>query len=128
MAEDSQWTRQLVERRTARHEAAIIIDNVVYDVSGFLEEHPGGADVLLTNAGRDASRCFHEVGHSEDALALRERFRLGELVEQDRWPVLARPQEVGGAGRPLTWAALLHVLGPPLAMAALATWAYLYVL
>lgn len=33
----------------------IIIDNKLYDVTEFVEDHPGGADVLLTHVGKDAS-------------------------------------------------------------------------
>ncbi|KAI8885297.1 hypothetical protein K501DRAFT_180218, partial [Backusella circina FSU 941] len=33
----------------------LIIDNKLYDVSEFVHEHPGGADVLLTHVGKDAS-------------------------------------------------------------------------
>lgn len=33
----------------------IVIDNKLYDVTEFVEDHPGGADVLLTHVGKDAS-------------------------------------------------------------------------
>ncbi|EPB86027.1 hypothetical protein HMPREF1544_07187 [Mucor circinelloides 1006PhL] len=33
----------------------IIIDNKLYDVTEFVEDHPGGANVLLTHVGKDAS-------------------------------------------------------------------------
>ncbi|KAI7852381.1 delta-6-fatty acid desaturase [Circinella umbellata] len=44
----------------------IIIDNKVYDVTEFVEDHPGGADVLLTHVGKDASDVFHAM-HPESA-------------------------------------------------------------
>jgi cytochrome b involved in lipid metabolism len=33
----------------------LIIDNKVYDVTEFHQEHPGGSQVLLTHVGKDAS-------------------------------------------------------------------------
>ncbi|KAL9545430.1 hypothetical protein PS6_008228 [Mucor atramentarius] len=33
----------------------IVIDDKLYDVTEFVEDHPGGADVLLTHVGKDAS-------------------------------------------------------------------------
>lgn len=33
----------------------IIIDNKLYDVTEFVEDHPGGAAVLMTHVGKDAS-------------------------------------------------------------------------
>ncbi|KAJ6050337.1 hypothetical protein N7499_010271 [Penicillium canescens] len=37
----------------------ITIDQEVYDLSNFIEEHPGGANILLTVAGKDASKLFY---------------------------------------------------------------------
>jgi cytochrome-b5 reductase len=39
----------------------------VYDVSKYLEDHPGGADALLEVAGVDSTVAFEDVGHSADA-------------------------------------------------------------
>ncbi|GAA5931973.1 cytochrome b5-like heme/steroid binding domain-containing protein [Sporobolomyces koalae] len=38
--------------------AWVIIENNVYDVTEFLDTHPGGAKVLLKNCGQDATENF----------------------------------------------------------------------
>jgi cytochrome b5 len=39
----------------------------VYDVTNYLDEHPGGGEVLLDVAGQDADEFFEDIGHSADA-------------------------------------------------------------
>jgi cytochrome b5 len=39
----------------------------VYDVSGYLDDHPGGAEVMLDVAGQDADEFFEDIGHSKEA-------------------------------------------------------------
>ncbi len=43
------------------------IDGLVYDLTEFMNEHPGGPAILLERAGKVASHAFKTVGHSENA-------------------------------------------------------------
>merc|ERR1712198_79519 len=56
----------------------------VYDVTKFLDEHPGGEEILIENAGEDSTENFEDVGHSSDAREMLEEYYIGELAEEDR--------------------------------------------
>ncbi|XP_042341900.1 cytochrome b5 isoform X2 [Plectropomus leopardus] len=62
----------------------LIIHDKVYDITGFLEEHPGGEEVLLEQAGADATESFEDVGHSTDAREMLQQYYVGELHMDDR--------------------------------------------
>ena len=79
----------------------LLIDNKVYDVTDF--KHPGGKQILLQNAGQDATTQFEDIGHSKKAERQMEdlivgTFDCGEqedggldkkpLAEQETNPVL----------------------------------------
>jgi len=68
-----------VKKHGFKSDLWIILHNKVYDVTRFLDEHPGGVDILIDNAGLDATHNFEDVGHSDDALKLAETFCIGEL-------------------------------------------------
>lgn len=45
-----------------------------YDVTEFVLSHPGGKDVLLENNGKDVEETMREIGHSEGAYKMLEKF------------------------------------------------------
>ncbi|KAL2336851.1 hypothetical protein Fmac_011297 [Flemingia macrophylla] len=51
----------------------------VYNVTKFLDDHPGGDDVLLSSTGKDASDDFEDVGHSNSARAMLEDLYVGDI-------------------------------------------------
>merc|ERR1711909_210045 len=61
-----------------------VIHDKVYDITKFLDEHPGGEEILIENAGIDATENFEDVGHSSDAREMLEEYLIGELQESDK--------------------------------------------
>ncbi|XP_027109995.1 cytochrome b5 [Coffea arabica] len=57
----------------------LIIDGKVYDVTPFMEEHPGGDEVLLSATGKDATNDFEDVGHSDSARDMMDQYYIGEI-------------------------------------------------
>ncbi|XP_061449851.1 cytochrome b5 type B isoform X3 [Rhineura floridana] len=49
-------------------------------------QHPGGEEVLLEQAGRDATESFEDVGHSVDARKMLEQYLIGEVHPCDHKP------------------------------------------
>lgn len=58
----------------------VIIGDFVYDVTSFLEEHPGGMSVIVEFAGGDATTAFEDMGHSDEARELLDGLKVGELA------------------------------------------------
>lgn len=61
-------------------DAWIAIEGTVYDVSSFLQIHPGGAKRLLDSCGGDATAAFAEAGHSGTARSRLKAFAIGQLI------------------------------------------------
>ncbi|XP_053982214.1 uncharacterized protein LOC128878219 [Hylaeus volcanicus] len=62
----------------------ICIRDFVYDCTDFLKNHPGGSDVILEYAGRDATLAFIGTGHTRAATRILDRFLIGELPLEER--------------------------------------------
>jgi stearoyl-CoA desaturase (Delta-9 desaturase) len=55
------WSREKLEDEVAGGRVLVVLDNLVHDVSDFLEKHPGGPNVLLRRSGKDATDDFNGV-------------------------------------------------------------------
>ena len=45
----------------------------------YLDDHPGGAEVMLDVAGQDADEFFEDIGHSKEARQELKRFYIGDF-------------------------------------------------
>jgi cytochrome b involved in lipid metabolism len=70
----------------------------VYNVSKYLDDHPGGEEVLLDRAGKDATEDFEDVGHSTGARQQLAEFEVGELPPSERAAVSSGGGGGGGGG------------------------------
>ncbi len=76
-------TMDELKKHTTRETGVwILIDGVVYDVTSWLKDHPGGADSLLRSAGKDASKVFELTNHSSFAKAEALKYKIGRIQPQ----------------------------------------------
>ena len=61
MSDKQFTTADVASHNTAESGLYIIIDKGVYDVTNFVDEHPGGAKILKRVAGKDATKQFWKV-------------------------------------------------------------------
>ncbi|VTJ51578.1 Hypothetical predicted protein [Marmota monax] len=73
------YTLEEIQQHNNSKSTWVILHHKVYDLTKFLEEHPGGEEVLREQAGGDATENFEDVGHSTDARELSKTFIIGEL-------------------------------------------------
>ncbi len=60
----------------------IIIRGKVYDVSKYMDSHPGGFDIILENAnGKDATEEYDDADHTKRAKEMLNKYYIGDLVE-----------------------------------------------
>eukprot|EP01026_Neomeris_dumetosa_P033057 TRINITY_DN2629_c0_g1_i4.p1 TRINITY_DN2629_c0_g1~~TRINITY_DN2629_c0_g1_i4.p1 ORF type:complete len:440 (-),score=5.12 TRINITY_DN2629_c0_g1_i4:61-1320(-) len=75
--------RDLTWSEVAQHsqpsDCWIVVNNKVYDVTEFVEEHPGGK-VIMEFAGKDASEMF-ETFHSKKAWQQLSEFYIGQIQD-----------------------------------------------
>ncbi len=75
----------------------LIIHNKVYSVASWLPDHPGGEEILMQYAGKDATKEYDPVMHSPPAQAKREEYLVGELVAADQSTYENQATKRGGA-------------------------------
>ncbi|XP_016990043.1 cytochrome b5 [Drosophila rhopaloa] len=90
--ETKTFTRAEVAKHNTNKDTWLLIHNNIYDVTAFLNEHPGGEEVLIEQAGKDATESFEDVGHSNDARDMMKKYKIGELVESERTSVAQKSE------------------------------------
>ncbi|XP_065363063.1 cytochrome b5 isoform X2 [Calliphora vicina] len=76
-------TLETVKEHNKPTDLWIIIENKVYDLTKFRSEHPGGEETLDEVAGRDGTKDFIDVGHSQEAREIMKKYYIGDLAAKD---------------------------------------------
>ncbi|KAJ4782967.1 Cytochrome B5-like protein [Rhynchospora pubera] len=72
------YTKEQVSKHNTRTDCWIIVKHKVYDVTSYVEEHPGG-DAILNNAGRDSTQGFYGPQHATRVFDMVDEFYIGDL-------------------------------------------------
>ena len=68
-------------------DAWVIVDGAVYNVTSFLDSHPGGLGVTEEHLGHDISgviRSEQVHKHSSTAFEILEQYKIGIIEEDDK--------------------------------------------
>eukprot|EP00604_Paraphysomonas_vestita_P003466 CAMPEP_0174820498 /NCGR_PEP_ID=MMETSP1107-20130205/4385_1 /TAXON_ID=36770 /ORGANISM="Paraphysomonas vestita, Strain GFlagA" /LENGTH=134 /DNA_ID=CAMNT_0016035997 /DNA_START=864 /DNA_END=1268 /DNA_ORIENTATION=- len=85
MSDLKEYTAEEVSKHNTESDCWIIIGNdknggpKVYDVTKYLDDHPGGSEVMMEFAGKDADNMFEDIGHSKDARTTMQKWVIGKL-------------------------------------------------
>ncbi|MEY2934181.1 MAG: hypothetical protein RL033_4930, partial [Pseudomonadota bacterium] len=75
---------ELARRNTRERGYWLAIEERVYDLSEFVERHPGGRHTLLAHAGTDATEAYNKSHHGRSEIdAMREMYCIGALRRLD---------------------------------------------
>jgi len=74
-----EFTFTEINTHSGKKDLYIVIHDKVYNVTSFVDEHPGGEEVLLDVGGQDGTEAFEDVGHSDEAREILDGLLIGSL-------------------------------------------------
>ena len=75
----SKYTMKQVEKHNKKSDAWLVINKKVYDVTKWINKHPGG-NIIMKGVGKDATSLFINVGHSSNAKKILKGLQIGILI------------------------------------------------
>jgi predicted heme/steroid binding protein len=72
------YTAEQVEQHNKTNDVWLIVRDAVYDVTKFVDRHPGG-DLILLQKGRDVTSMFESL-HPDEAQKTLEKYKIGSVA------------------------------------------------
>ncbi|KAK6454393.1 stearoyl-CoA desaturase [Scheffersomyces xylosifermentans] len=99
--------KRIIASSSNKDRIYIVIQNIIHDITPFMDQHPGGVPLLKASHGKDATKAFYGgvYGHSTAAVNLLATMRIGMLDvgnEEEVWKRVVREEgdvEESGARR-----------------------------
>lgn len=77
------YTLSEVQAHCSLDDCWMVIFDKVYNITEFVNEHPGGDFILLEYAGRDATHPFLSSRHGSSAYKMLDKYWIGILVDEE---------------------------------------------
>ncbi|ODV88881.1 hypothetical protein CANCADRAFT_130429 [Tortispora caseinolytica NRRL Y-17796] len=78
-------SREITLEEVAQHDSKdslwLVVRGKVIDATKFLDDHPGGVEVIYDVAGQDATESYEDIGHSSEADAMLRDMEIGILKD-----------------------------------------------
>ncbi|KAG1439359.1 hypothetical protein G6F56_012321 [Rhizopus delemar] len=84
---ETTFKREEVQKNCTENSCWVIVQNKVYNVTSFLQDHPGGSEFLLEFAGTDITSVLKDSTfhvHSEATFDVLTEYYIGQ-VDQNEW-------------------------------------------
>lgn len=69
-----------IAKHNTQEDCWIIHDDSVYNITKYLEFHPGGYQMIVPYAGKDITKAYYKFGHSNNADNILDKYFIG-IVE-----------------------------------------------
>lgn len=82
-----EYTMEQVREHNSKADAWLVVQHKesgewrVYDVTDFVDDHPGGEHSILRNSGGNATKGFHGPHHPDAVFVMMDDFCIGKLKE-----------------------------------------------
>lgn len=73
------YTLDEVSQHNTVEDLWVVYNGGVYDITKYIDEHPGGEEVVIDVAGTDATEAFEDIGHSDDAREILKGLLIGKV-------------------------------------------------
>jgi cytochrome b involved in lipid metabolism len=74
------YTYEDVSFHNTLNDCWIIYNNYVYNITNFLNKHPGGNKIILDYAGLDITNNYIFFLHSNNAYNILSKYKIGSII------------------------------------------------